>query len=155
MSETFVCHIIFYLPENSLGFDAPSAPLPDSLFGSKPFPGFALVPVEPVVHLYSTVTLCLEAPASERTSLAPLCPVSCTLSNIPACRPAHPCTNAPQVLPHGTDVIVFILIIVETLLTERVLNIARTLLNVEAVVLDEGFHAVLLHEPVVFFRAIA
>ena len=58
-------------------------------------------------------------------------------------------------LSHGTDVIVFILIIVETLLTERVLNIARTLLNVEAVVLDEGLHIVLLHEPVILFRAIA
>jgi len=42
----------------------------------------------------------------------------------------------------------------ETFRMERVGRITGTLFFMEVVVLDKGFYPVLLHEPVIFFRAV-
>ena len=42
----------------------------------------------------------------------------------------------------------------ETFRMERVGGITGTLLLMEVVVLDKAFYPVLLHEPVIFFRAV-
>lgn len=54
-----------------------------------------------------------------------------------------------HVLPHGTDIIVLLLIIIEALRLKWVWLVSRSLLFVEPVVLYKGLNAVIVHKTVV------
>ena len=58
-------------------------------------------------------------------------------------------------LSHGADVVVFFCVVVEVVVMERIGLVTWTLLYMEAVVLDVGLHAGLVHEAVVFLGAIS
>lgn len=58
-------------------------------------------------------------------------------------------------MPHRTDVIIFVGIIMEVVVVERIGVIARTLFEMESVVLDISLHPGLVHEAIVFLRAVA
>ena len=57
-------------------------------------------------------------------------------------------------LPHRTNVIILPRVVMETLRVEWIGGITGTLFFMEVVVLDKGFYPVILHEPVIFFRAV-
>ncbi len=63
--------------------------------------------------------------------------------------------DTPHVLPHRADVIVLVGVVMEVVVMKRVGFVARALFDVETVVFDVSLHAGLVHEAVVFFRAIA
>ena len=87
VSKTAVCHIGLHLSEDSFRFDAPPSPMLDSLLGCQKSSGFPLVFVEPVIDLDgSPFTPGFIAEASQRTTLAVLCPVACALGDIVAYR---------------------------------------------------------------------
>lgn len=155
VAETSICHIVLHLSEDGFGLNAPSSSLPDTFLGSEPFPCLSLVFVEPVVNLYDApVRLCLVAPATEWASIAVLRSIACACGEVSACGLSLGRPGAFHVLPHGTDVIVFLLVVIQAVLMERIRCVARTLFQMEAVVLDIGLHAGFLHEAVVLFRAI-
>ena len=154
VAETSICHIVLHLSEDGFGLNAPSSSLPDTFLGSEPFPCLSLVFVEPVVDLYDApVRLCLVVPATEWASIAVLRSIACVCGEVSACGLSLGRPGAFHVLPHGT-VIVFLLVVIQAVLMERIRCVARTLFQMEAVVLDIGLHAVFLHEVVVLFRAI-
>ena len=62
--------------------------------------------------------------------------------------------DAPHVLPHRTDIVVFGCVVVEVVVMERIGAVAGMLFEVETVVFDESLHACLVHEAVVLFRTI-
>jgi len=135
MSEAAICHVVLHLTGNSFRFYATSAPTFNPLPGSESFTGF-------------------EALASQRTSLAVPSLIAGTLSNISARRSSLFGSYAVHVLPHGTNIIVLIGIIVKALRLKRVGSITGTLLFMEEVVFDKGFYRVLFHETVVLFRTV-
>ena len=57
-------------------------------------------------------------------------------------------------LPHRTNVIILPRIVMETLRMEWIGGITGTLFFMEVVVLDKGFYPIILHEPIIFFRAV-
>ena len=59
-----------------------------------------------------------------------------------------------HVLPHRTNVIILPRIVMETLRMEWIGGITGTLFFMEVVVLDKGFYPIILHEPIIFFRAV-
>ena len=64
MAETFVVHIVFYLPEHGFRFYASSSPMFQPFLGTEQLSGFLLVFPEPVVQFYRPVPFCFKASAS-------------------------------------------------------------------------------------------
>ena len=90
----------------------------------------------------------------QRTSFAYLCFIPGTFGNVPARCFVTSGSCTFHVLPHRTNVIILPRIVMETFRVERVGSIMGTQLFMEVVVLDKGLYPVLLHEPVIFFRAV-
>ena len=156
MAEATVCHVGFHLSENSLGFDASPSSVPDAIFRGEQFAGFALVPVEPVVDLdYPSVAPCLVAQAPQRTAVAVPCAVACRFASVAAGGFGVRGSDARHMLPHRTDTVVLVGIVEEVFGSERIRLVVRTLLKVEAVVLDVGVNPGFVHEAVVLFGAVA
>ena len=59
-----------------------------------------------------------------------------------------------MLLSHRTNVIILPRIVMETLRMEWIGGITGTLFFMEVVVLDKGFYPIILHEPIIFFRAV-
>ena len=155
VTEASVCHVGFHLSENGFRFNASSPSVPDSVFGSKKFAGRFLVLVEPVVDFNNTpVTFGFVALASQRAAFAVLCAVSVAFASVAAGGLGMGGADAGHMLAHRTDVIVLLGVIMETVVVERIGPVARTLFEMEAVVLDVRLHTGLIHETVVFFRAV-
>ena len=155
MTEAPVCHVGFHLSENGFRFNASSPPVPDPVFGSKKLAGCFLVSVEPVVDFNNTpFTFGSVALAPQRASFAVLCSVPGTLASVAAGGFGMGGADAGHVLAHRADVIVLLGVIMETVVVERIGLVARTLFEVEAVVFDVWLHTGLVHETVVFFRAV-
>ena len=53
------------------------------------------------------------------------------------------------------DIIIFVGIIMEVVVVERIGFISRTLFEIESVVLDISLHSGLVHEAIVFLRTVA
>ena len=60
MAETFVVHVVFYLPEHGFRFYASSSPVFQPFLGAEQLFGFLLVFPEPVVQFYRPVPLALK-----------------------------------------------------------------------------------------------
>ena len=60
MTETFVVHVIFYLPEHGFRFYASSSPVFQSFLGAEQLFGSLLVFPEPVVQFYRPVPFCFK-----------------------------------------------------------------------------------------------
>ena len=60
MPETFVVHVIFYLPEHGFRFYASSPPVFQPFLGAEQLFGFLLVFPEPVIQLYRPVPFCFK-----------------------------------------------------------------------------------------------
>ena len=90
----------------------------------------------------------------QRTDFASLCFIPGTFGGVSAHCFVTSGSYAVHMLPHRTNVIILPRIVMETFRMERVEGITGTLLFMEVVVLDKGFYPVLLHEPVIFFRAV-
>ena len=95
------------------------------------------------------------AETSQRAAFAVLCAVTCVFAAVAACGLGVGSSDARHVLAHRADVIVFISIVMEVVVMERVGFVARALFEVETVVLNVSLHAGIVHEAVVFFRAVA
>ena len=81
--------------------------------------------------------------------------VSRVFTAVAACGLCVGGADAGHVLPHRAYVIVLGGVVVEVVVMEWIRFVARTLFQMEAVVLDVSLHAGLVHEAVVLFRAIA
>ena len=60
MAETFVVHVIFYLPEHSFRFYASSSPVFLPFLGAEQLFGFLLVFPEPVIQFHRPVPFCFK-----------------------------------------------------------------------------------------------
>ena len=151
MAETSVRHIVFHLSKNSFGFYASPAPMPHSLLGCEQLTCFSLVGFQMVVSLNHTpVAMGLEASAAQWTSLAVLCRICGPLGNMTACAFFVSAASTPHVLPHRTNAVVFLLVIIEVLRAERVQGVSWTVLDVEPVVFHIGIRCVPIHKLVIF-----
>lgn len=155
VTEAPVCHTGFHLSENGFRFNASSPSVPDSIFGGEKFAGCFLVLVEPVVDFdYTPVTFGFVALASQQAAFAVLRTVSGAFASVAAGGFGMGCADAGHMLAHRANVIVLLGVIMETVVVERIGLVAWTLFEVEAVVLDVRLHAGLVHETVVFLRAV-
>ena len=111
--------------------------------------------VQPVIHLdCALVTFGFITETSQRTATAVLCTVTDALTAVAACGLWVGCSYAGHVLSHRTDIVVLFGIVVEGVVVEGIGFVARTLFEMEAVVLDICLHSGLVHEAVVFFGSI-
>ena len=95
------------------------------------------------------------AQAPQRAAFAILCAVTCVFAAVAACGLGVGSSDARHVLAHGTYIIVLGGVVIKIVVMERIGLVARALFEVETVVLDVSLHAGIVHEAVVFFRAVA
>ena len=156
MSEPFVLHVVFHLPEDGLRLYGTFGSVFEPFLRGEPVPCLLLVLHELVVGPDGSCGfLALVASPPQGTSLAVLCPVDGCKCPESALGLRVDGTRVLHVLPHRTDIVVSILVIVEVLQTEDVILERSLLLLVEIVVFHVCLHVVGLHERVVLFTSIA
>lgn len=154
MPESLVLHIVLHSPENGFRFYTPSSPVHDSFFRGQSFPCLSFIFFESVVDFYDSVSLGIEALASEGIFLAPDSLIADTFRDITALSLPFLYSDKIHVLPHRTDIIILLLVVIQTVRMKRIWFISWSLFLVVPVVLDKGFRTVPIHETVVLFGTI-
>src|SRR5690606_35721671 len=126
----------------------------NSFFACQQFPCFLFMAVKVMVYFHPSIAFCVTTETFQRTTLAGFRLVKSCRWCVTTSRSASFLSYLVHVLPHGTNIVIFIYIIIKVLREKAVLFKCLFLFFMKVVELYKWLNIIYLHKLIVFFATI-